>query len=416
MLFRFSLYGFLKNLRFFESFLLLALLDRELDFQAIGWLVAVRELAATAAEVPSGAVADSLGRRRCMVASMAAYVASALLLAFTLGYTLLLVAMLAQGLGDAFRSGTHKAMIDAWLRQQGRADERSRIYGFTRSWSKIGSAVSALAGGLLLFAGVDYRGMFLATALVAFLNLVNLATYPKSLDLAPETTRGSLRSVSTSLVNTLRLVVRPGRLRGLLVASATAMGTYEVVRDYLQPVILALALSWSLGEGLRDEARVGPLLGVVSAVLFLLAGVASRRSHRAERRLGGPERAAPILMAAQVVCYGLLGIGTALGSASLAILAFVFMASIQNLWRPVQVGRVADASDPDRTATVMSIESQASALVAALCAPLLGAGIDALANGGSPTPLIALWPLGLVAIPLCLAVLAERRVPRPDSL
>ena len=45
MLFRFCLYGFLKNLRLFDAFLLLALRDRGLDFAAIGGLVAVREVA-----------------------------------------------------------------------------------------------------------------------------------------------------------------------------------------------------------------------------------------------------------------------------------------------------------------------------------------------------------------------------------
>jgi hypothetical protein len=42
MLFRFSLYGFLKNLRLFDAFLILALLERDLGFAAIGGLIAVR--------------------------------------------------------------------------------------------------------------------------------------------------------------------------------------------------------------------------------------------------------------------------------------------------------------------------------------------------------------------------------------
>ncbi len=411
MLFRFSLYGFLKNLRFFESFLILALLDRDLDFAAIGWLVAVREITVTACEVPSGAVADSLGRRRCMVASMAAYVASALLLALSQSYALLVGAMLAQGLGDAFRSGTHKAMIDAWLRQQGRADERSRVYGFTRSWSKIGSAVSALCGGLLLVAGADYRGMFLASAVVALLNLVNLATYPKGLDLPPEAVPGSLRGTLHALREALREVVAPGRLRGLLVSSSTALGTYEVARDYLQPVLQTLALAIPIGVGLRDEARVGLAVGVVSAVMFLLAGAASRRSHRVESRLGGADRAARSLMLGQVACYGVVGVGLAFGIAWCAVLAFVAMGILHNFWRPVQMGRVADASDAARTATVMSIESQASALVAALCAPAIGLSVDLLAEGRTPTPLGALAPVGLVAVPLLLSLWAERGRP-----
>ena len=43
MIFRFSLYGFLKNQRYFEAFLVLAFPDKGLIFFEIGLLVAVRE-------------------------------------------------------------------------------------------------------------------------------------------------------------------------------------------------------------------------------------------------------------------------------------------------------------------------------------------------------------------------------------
>ena len=70
MIARFSLYGFLKNLRFFEAFLILALRERGLDFLGIGGLIAVREIAGNLSQIPSGALADALGRRRCMIVSM----------------------------------------------------------------------------------------------------------------------------------------------------------------------------------------------------------------------------------------------------------------------------------------------------------------------------------------------------------
>ena len=81
MLWRFCLYGFLKNQRYFEPFLILILLDRGLSFTVIGALVAVREVTTNLLEVLSGALADTWGRRRSMVASFAAYVASFLLFA-----------------------------------------------------------------------------------------------------------------------------------------------------------------------------------------------------------------------------------------------------------------------------------------------------------------------------------------------
>ena len=66
MLFRFSLYGFLKNQRYFEPFFLLLLLDKGLSFFTVGLLIAFRDVAINVLEIPSGAIADLAGRRRSM--------------------------------------------------------------------------------------------------------------------------------------------------------------------------------------------------------------------------------------------------------------------------------------------------------------------------------------------------------------
>ena len=144
MLFRFSFYGFLKNQRYFEPFLILVFLEKGLSFFQIGLLIAFREVAVNLLEIPSGAVADVCGRRRAMILSFTAYIASFLVFGMAQHLPLLFVAMLFFAVGEAFRTGTHKAMIFTWLRLQDRADERTKVYGYTRSWSKYGSALSVV--------------------------------------------------------------------------------------------------------------------------------------------------------------------------------------------------------------------------------------------------------------------------------
>jgi len=134
MLLRFSLYGFLKNQRYFEPFLILVFLEKGLSFFMIGLLIAFREVMINLFEVPSGLVADLYGRRRAMITSFAAYVVSFVVFALSQRLAPLFLAMLFFAIGEAFRTGTHKAMIFAWLRQQGREHERTRVYGYTRSW------------------------------------------------------------------------------------------------------------------------------------------------------------------------------------------------------------------------------------------------------------------------------------------
>ena len=163
MLFRFCLYGFLKNQRYFQPYLMLALLAKGLTFFDIGVLVAVRNASLILFEIPTGSIADVAGRRKCLSLSFVAYILGFVALGTSSSFALLLVAMLGLGVGDAFRTGTHKAMIFAWLRSEGQIDDRTRVYGFTRSWSHIGSAVAVIPAAAFVFTTGDYEGLFLLT-------------------------------------------------------------------------------------------------------------------------------------------------------------------------------------------------------------------------------------------------------------
>ena len=182
MLFRFSLYGFLKNQTYFEPFLILAFLEKDLSFFQIGILIGFREVCINIFEIPSGAVADLYGRRRSMIFSFLAYIASFLVFGYSASFAALFLAMFAFALGDSFRTGTHKAMIFEWLRIQGREDERTRVYGFTRSWSKMGSAVSVVVASAFIFTGARYSDIFLLAVIPYALNIVNFMGYPKELE------------------------------------------------------------------------------------------------------------------------------------------------------------------------------------------------------------------------------------------
>lgn len=58
--YKFCLYGFIKNLRFFDAFILLFFLSKELDYWQIGVIFSVREITRNVLEIPSDFIADSL--------------------------------------------------------------------------------------------------------------------------------------------------------------------------------------------------------------------------------------------------------------------------------------------------------------------------------------------------------------------
>ena len=115
MFYRFSAYGFLKNLRFFEPFLILFFRDAGFTFLQIGLLYSIRDLANNILEIPTGVYADSFGRRKAMVLAFSAYILSFFVFFFFSDFYMFALAMILFAFGEAFRSGTHKALILEYL-------------------------------------------------------------------------------------------------------------------------------------------------------------------------------------------------------------------------------------------------------------------------------------------------------------
>ena len=90
---KFSFYGFLKNLQFFDPFLVLFSREMGISFFEIGILYSVRELVTNITEVPTGVVADTLGRRSSMIFSFICYIGSFLLFYFFPSFTIYTAAM-----------------------------------------------------------------------------------------------------------------------------------------------------------------------------------------------------------------------------------------------------------------------------------------------------------------------------------
>ncbi len=73
---KFSTYGFLKNLKFFEPYLVIYLLARGFSFFQIGLLYAIRETVMYVFEIPSGIIADYYGRKKELYMCFTFYIIS----------------------------------------------------------------------------------------------------------------------------------------------------------------------------------------------------------------------------------------------------------------------------------------------------------------------------------------------------
>ena len=403
--YKFCAYGFLKDLRFFEPFLLLLFLDKGLSYLQVGSLYALREVLINIVEIPSGIMADAMGRRRTMIMSFMAYIVSFGLFYFSDSYLTLLGAMAVFAFGDAFRTGTHKAMIFDYLKLKGWADQKTHYYGHTRSWSQRGAALSALIAAGLVFVNGSYAPVFLFTIIPYVLDLLLMISYPAVLDGPRHAARGALRDEFTHVVRSfISSFKNPAALRAIANQSLYT-GYYKASKDYLQPMLKAFALGLPFFMDYADKERSALVIGVVYFALYLGTSYAASSSGRFADRFTGLARPLNGTLFTGLGLGLASGVAYTLGLPALSIVLYIGIYLLENLRKPMGIAYVSERMNQDALATALSAESQAETVFAAVIALALGFASDLWGPG-----------LGIVSVSaLCLFAAWLLRLPEEPA-
>ncbi len=375
--YKFCFYGFLKNLRFFDPFIILFFLEKGLTYFQIGSLYAIKEVTINILEIPTGVVADALGRRRTMIASFLSYIFSFLIFFFARTYLLFIPAMLLFAFGEAFRTGTHKAMIFEYLNLKGWRDQKAYYYGHTRSWSQLGSALSAIIAAVIIFWRGNYSAVFLFSTIPYILDLLLMISYPKVLD----GTRNTMDK--QKLGETIRLVLKEVFASIKEIALLKAIGNvslhsgyYKAVKDYLQPLVKTFALSLPIALALTDHQRTAVLVGVVYALIYLLTSVSARKSGVIAHRFRNLAIPLNLSLFLGLLAGGISGTLFVFGIPSLAVVFYIGIYIMENFRKPIGIAWISEELKEDILATALSVQSQTATIVTAGVALLIGALAD----------------------------------------
>lgn len=395
MFYRFALYGFLKNLKFYEPFIILYFLSAGISYTMIGVLISVRMLSTTILEIPTGICADAFGRRKSMVMSFLSYIASFLLFFAFRDFYVFVAAMILYALGDAFRTGTHKAMILEYLRTNGMQGRKVEYYGHTRAASQLGSAVNALLAAAIVFYTGSYALIFLVATIPYIIDILNVGTYPSELD-----GKGGGGSMKKQLHDTIKefagMFRNSNALRGIL-NSSLFDGSFEVSSNYLQPILKSFAVSLPLFLFLSGNERTAVTIGVTYFVIYILTSFASGNSNKLMGRIGNLPSAINATFLGGVFITILAGVFIMTEGKHLifySIILFVFLYVLKNIRRPMNVGYISEQISHRTMASGLSVESLMKTFVAASLAPLIGWIADTCGVG------IALAVLGAAAASL----------------
>ena len=367
-IFKFGLYGFLKNLRFFEPFFIVFLRQSGLEYLQIGLLYSIREIIIYIFEVPSGVIADRYGKKTELIICFMFYIVSFIIFFLGRDFYMYIIAMVFYGLGEAFRSGTHKAMIMTYLDRNEIKESKSQVYGKTRSYSLIGSTVSSLAAIGLYFYFSSIAWLFIIAIVPYVLDMMLIMSYPKYLN-EKQDSSFSFKGFIQENINSVKYDFKDRKILKLLIGSSSYNAGFKSVKDYIQPLIEAITLSVILFAALSAEENTVIYIGVIYAFIYLISSFASLNAHRFSNRFS-KDKVIGIMWLLSGVSFLVLSMYTN----NLFILVFVFLSIyvFLNIRKPIVIEKIGDATTDNKRASVLSVESQFTSLLIALFAPVLG--------------------------------------------
>jgi MFS family permease len=365
---KFGFYGLLKNLRFFEPYMIIYFLMSGLDLFLVGILFSIREIIIYIFEIPSGVIADRYGKKTELVICFIFYIFSFLLFFVADQFYLFAIAMILFALGEAFRSGTHKSMIMAFMDQENIKSSKTKIYGLTRSYSLIGSMIASLVSiGLVLYLP-EIRFLFLVAIIPYILDLLLILSYPNTLNQKRDISF-SFKSFIKHNIDNIKYTFKTSSVRNAVFNSASYQATFKSIKDYIQPILISMSMGLLIFNQFDEDEHTKIYIGIIYAIIYLISAISSRNAYRI-KSVGRPST-----LIAYIWLFTAIVIGTlSFFLDSLLIVGFMFMLLyvMMNIRKPIMVERIGDVTDDDKRATVLSVEAQTSSLLIVIFAPLIG--------------------------------------------
>ncbi|MFC4147105.1 MFS transporter [Micromonospora mangrovi] len=387
--------------------MILLMQERGLSLSQIGLVSVAQGLVVLALELPTGGLADALGRKPVLVTAGTISLVSLGLFAVADSFALFFLVWALQGVYRALDSGPLESWyVDATLAADPDARYEAGL-GLGGTVSGVAIATGALLGGGLIALGPVGPVSALTVpvlAAVALQAVAVLALWLLLVETGPARGTGALRA---SVVEAPRMVgqaiglLRRSRVLLALVAVELFWGFGMVTFESLLPVRLA--------EVVGNPERAAALLGPASSAAWLASAAGAALTPLLLRRLGAAPAAALLRI---VQGASVLGMGLFAGPVGVLV-AYLACYTVHGASNPLHVGLLHRQVDGPYRTSVLSLNSMMGQPGFALGAVLLTALADSRGVGAA----MVLGAVVLaVAAPLYLpAWRAERRrgVDRP---
>jgi len=301
-------------------------------------------------EVPSGYLADVMGRKKTLVLGAVFLPVGLAIYVFTSSFFTFILAEFIMAIGNSMRSGCDSAFIYDTAVQLKAESEYKKFEGSSAFYTRIGTALSSVLGGL---------AALLSLNLPFYINIgTSLLMLPLALALV-EPKRDTLKSKSPfkDILQICRFSFANPQLRLLMLFSALILssGIIGIWSYFLYYESLGISMGY---------------FGILFATFQLASALGSRSAHSLEKILGLKNS---LLMVMLIGCFFLL-----LGKiqSPLMILLIFLNAFLWGFSYPLILDQMNRLIKSETRATVLSVANMTGSLSYVILAPLFGKLVD----------------------------------------
>ena len=343
------LYSTFAELLILGPILVLFLLAKGLSFTEIMVLQSISAIAVVVFEVPTGAVADKIGRKESILLGTLLWAISLIVYVVGNNFPMFILAEVIFSLGATFKSGADNALLYDSLKAMGREKEFQYIEGKARSYALYAQAVGSIIAGFVY--EVDKNLPFIISAIFM------LVTVVITLKFKEPPIEGKVGKYGVNYVEQIKesgkFILSHEKIKAVVIFTMMFFIFYRTGFFYYQPYM----------EAVEIPVRY---FGIIFFVFNIIAAFASKRSHWIMEKT--KPKTLTFMALLMIISFVLLGTV----KMWFGVFAILFQQVARGIYRPVTTKYLNKHISSDKRATVLSFQSLACNMSVAIAFPLMG--------------------------------------------
>lgn len=353
------LHTLMSNMNMQSSIWVLYLAYCGMSLMQIGILEGVYHATSTICEIPSGAMADLLGRRKSMIISRILIAISCIIMLFSKSFWPFTCSFVLQAMGNNFNSGSEEALVYDSLKLLGKEQNYMRINGRLNLIIEVSQAIATVAGGIL--AEFSYVWCYSTCVIIAILTLlpILLMVEPPIIhknDNKAENNKNE-KIIMIHFKTSVDILNSDRRILNIVCYYSAIFAAYTLLFFYSQQYFFNLGLN-----------------KIQISFIMLLAGGASCLGALNSEKMFHLLKEKLVKLSAVIIALSIVGYGC--GKLFIATIAFILASYFNSMLYPIQSDSLNELIPSKQRATLISVNSMLFSIVMLITFPFAGALAD----------------------------------------